>query len=94
MPSKLSYLDGEANPVALFEPSAGQLDFSCGVCHDVSWLRGVPAARRLLKKRIETIAPAAFLVVTSLALIGIVLALTFLAFNLHFRKIKFVDLHS
>lgn len=65
------------------------MDFACPQCMDIKWQSGhVPIAKRIFKLRVATIAPIAFFTITFLAVIGIVLALSFLAFNLHFRKLK------
>jgi hypothetical protein len=50
----------------------------------------VPIAKRVFKLRFATISRLAFYTITSLAGVGIVLSLMFLAFNLHFRKLKWV----
>lgn len=38
--------------------------------------------------RVATIAPLAFYTIATLSSVGIALAIAFLAFNLHFRKLK------
>ena len=76
-------------PVALFYPATQHLDFDCPECSGIKWKSGqVPIAKRVFKFRFSTISPGAFYTMTSLACVGIALALTFLAFNLHFRKLK------
>lgn len=76
-------------PIALFYPALQHLDFACSECRVIRWKSGqVPIAKRVFKFRFSTIAPVAFYTMTSLAAVGIALALTFLAFNLHFRKLK------
>lgn len=80
---------GKLNPVALYYPGEQHLDFKCPECVTVQWQSGqVPIAKRVFKLRIATIAPVAFYTMTSLASVGVTLALAFLAFNLHFRKLK------
>ncbi|KAI4474459.1 hypothetical protein M0802_015593 [Mischocyttarus mexicanus] len=62
---------------------------NCPECVATRWPGGhPPAARRVYRLRVVTVAPAAFLAVTCLASIGVALAVAFLAFNLHFRKHK------
>ncbi|XP_055685134.1 gamma-aminobutyric acid type B receptor subunit 2 [Lutzomyia longipalpis] len=86
---------GKLNPVALYYPSEQHLDFKCPECVAVQWQSGqVPIAKRVFKLRIATIAPVAFYTMTSLASVGVTLALAFLAFNLHFRKLKAIKLSS
>lgn len=76
-------------PIALYIPERQHLDFVCRECRKIKWKSGqVPIAKRVFKFRYSTIAPTAFYTMTSLACVGIALTLTFLAFNLHFRKLK------
>lgn len=83
------FLGGEINTVALFYPASKELDFDCVRCVELQWAGGqVPIAKRVFKLRVVTIAPAAFLAISSLAIIGITLAIGFLIFNLHFRRLK------
>jgi gamma-aminobutyric acid type B receptor len=90
--SNVSYLyaaGGEVSKVALFHPSSDHMDYTCPDCRPLVWQGGqVPIDKRVCKLRVVTIEPAAFLSITCLALIGITLAFAFLAFNLHFRKLK------
>lgn len=82
-------------PIALYYPAAQHLDFGCSGCRRIRWRGGqVPIARRVFKFRFSTVAPVAFYTMTSLACVGVALALTFLAFNLHFRKLKTIKLSS
>ncbi|TGZ56582.1 Gamma-aminobutyric acid type B receptor subunit 2 [Temnothorax longispinosus] len=48
----------------------------------------------VIRLRMVTVAPAAFLAITCIASVGVTLALAFLAFNLHFRKHKSIKLSS
>lgn len=81
--------NGHLKSVALFHPSRLHLDFDCPKCVPIKWKSGqVPIAKRVFKLRVATIAPIAFFVVSTLALIGIILSIAFLAFNLHFRNLK------
>lgn len=81
--------DGRLQSVALFHPSQLYLDFDCSKCVPIKWKNGqVPIAKRIFKLRVATISPIAFFIVSTLALIGIILSIAFLAFNLHFRKLK------
>ncbi|XP_011878480.1 PREDICTED: uncharacterized protein LOC105567862 isoform X1 [Vollenhovia emeryi] len=68
---------------------------NCPGCEAMRWPGGqVPAARRVFRLRMVTVAPAAFLAITCIASVGVTLALSFLAFNLHFRKHKSIKLSS
>ncbi|CAL7934649.1 unnamed protein product [Xylocopa violacea] len=81
--------------IAIFSPEDGKLIMNCPGCAVTRWPGGhPPAARRVFRLRVVTVAPAAFLTVTCLASIGVTLTLAFLAFNLHFRKHKSIKLSS
>ncbi|KAI4489300.1 hypothetical protein M0804_004798 [Polistes exclamans] len=81
--------------IAIFTPEDGKLIMNCPECVATRWPGGhPPAARRVYRLRVVTVAPAAFLAVTCLASIGVALAVAFLAFNLHFRKHKSIKLSS
>ncbi|XP_020287722.1 gamma-aminobutyric acid type B receptor subunit 1 isoform X2 [Pseudomyrmex gracilis] len=81
--------------IAIYTPEDGKLLMNCPGCEATRWPGGqVPAARRVFRLRMVTVAPAAFLVITCIASVGVTLALAFLAFNLHFRKHKSIKLSS
>ncbi|XP_037958848.1 gamma-aminobutyric acid type B receptor subunit 2 [Teleopsis dalmanni] len=87
--------NGVLEPVALYYPAENSLDFYCPRCKTVKWHSGqVPIAKRILKVRVATIAPLAFYTIATLSSVGISLAIAFLAFNLHFRKLKAIKLSS
>jgi hypothetical protein len=76
-------------PVALYNPETELLDFNCPNCVTIKWQNNVvPIAKRVFKLRFATIEKFAFVIITTLAVVGIILSLLFLAFNLHFRKLK------
>lgn len=76
-------------PVALYDPHEKILNFACPKCIPVNWYNNeVPIAKRILKLRVATIAPSAFYTITTIATLGILISIIFLAFNLHFRKLK------
>ncbi|KAH8413015.1 hypothetical protein KR009_007419, partial [Drosophila setifemur] len=86
---------GMLEPVALYYPATDALDFRCPRCRPVKWHSGqVPIAKRVFKLRVATIAPLAFYTIATLSSVGIALAIAFLAFNLHFRKLKAIKLSS
>ncbi|XP_032294068.1 gamma-aminobutyric acid type B receptor subunit 2 [Drosophila virilis] len=86
---------GLLEPVALYYPATDALDFRCPRCRPVKWHSGqVPIAKRVFKLRVATIAPLAFYTIATLSSVGIALAIAFLAFNLHFRKLKAIKLSS
>nr|XP_033338057.1 gamma-aminobutyric acid type B receptor subunit 2 isoform X1 [Megalopta genalis]XP_033338058.1 gamma-aminobutyric acid type B receptor subunit 2 isoform X2 [Megalopta genalis]XP_033338059.1 gamma-aminobutyric acid type B receptor subunit 2 isoform X1 [Megalopta genalis] len=81
--------------IAIFSPEDGKLIMNCPRCAMTKWPGGhPPAARRVFRLRVVTVAPAAFLAVTCIASVGVTLALAFLAFNLHFRRHKSIKLSS
>lgn len=80
---------GVMETVALFNPTEQNLDFNCPNCKDIKWHSGqVPIAKRIFKLKVVTISPTAFYTVATLSSVGILLAIAFLVFNLHFRKLK------
>lgn len=60
--------------------------------HQISFLFNVggspPISRRIIIRRIATLDRRVFICVTALAALGVTLALTFLSFNLYYRKLK------
>ncbi|XP_046649473.1 gamma-aminobutyric acid type B receptor subunit 2-like isoform X2 [Daphnia pulicaria] len=83
---------GVARQIGLFHPDLGlELNGSWPVL----WPLGQPpVATRIIKYRIDTIAPTAFYTMTLLASLGIVFALICLSFNLVKRKLKYIKLSS
>ncbi|XP_069990617.1 gamma-aminobutyric acid type B receptor subunit 2-like [Penaeus vannamei] len=80
--------------VALYHPEGESLDLSCPGCHALVWPGGEVPASRVFKLRVETVDPAAFILMSSLATLGILMALAFLAFNLTHRRLKYIKLSS
>lgn len=81
--------------IAIYTPEDEKLIMNCPGCEATRWPGGqVPAARRVFRLRMVTVAPAAFLAITCIASVGVTLALAFLAFNLHFRRHKSIKLSS
>jgi hypothetical protein len=79
----------QLQPVALYYPETEFLDFSCPHCTTIKWQNNVvPIAKRIFKLRYATISKLAFFTITTIAIVGIILSILFLAFNLHFRKLK------
>lgn len=76
-----------AQPVALFHPSRGALEWLEG--GRVRWAGGhTPVSRRVCVLRVLTVRPDAFLAITCLAALGMLVAVLCLAFNLHYRRLK------
>lgn len=81
--------NGLLKSVALYYPSQLQLEFNCTKCVSIKWKGDqVPIAKRIFKLRVATIAPIAFFIISALSLVGIILSIAFLTFNLHYRKMK------
>ncbi|XP_047493444.1 uncharacterized protein LOC125042026 [Penaeus chinensis] len=80
--------------VALYHPEGESLDLSCPGCQALVWPGGEVPASRVFKLRVETVDPAAFILMSSLATLGIFMALAFLAFNLTHRRLKYIKLSS
>lgn len=75
--------------ICMYFPEAESLDCSCLDCRQIKWNKGqVPIAKRILKLRVATIDRNAFYAICTIASLGIILTIAFLAFNLHFRKLK------
>ncbi|XP_058454034.1 gamma-aminobutyric acid type B receptor subunit 2 [Malaya genurostris] len=81
--------------VAFYYPKNNTLDFSCRKCGSVQWESGqVPIAKRILKLRVDSIAPLAFYTVVILSTVGIAMSFLFLGLNLRFRKLRAIKLSS
>lgn len=81
--------NSQRQPIALFHPEIDHLDFNCAFCTTIKWKNNnVPIAKRFFKLRYVTISNIAFFTISSCAVLGIILSIMFLAFNLHFRKLK------
>ncbi|KAF8790456.1 Gamma-aminobutyric acid type B receptor subunit like protein [Argiope bruennichi] len=81
--------------VAIYTPDSSKLEFECIACSDIEWQGGSPPiSSRNIILRIAILDRRVFICVTALAILGVSLALTFLSFNLYYRKIKFIKLSS
>lgn len=86
---------GLLRKVALYIPDSKTLDFSCIRCRPIIWQDGEPpVARRIVKLSVATIQRSVFISVSVLATFGMLLAIAFLAFNLYYRKSKYIKLSS
>ncbi|KAL3234091.1 hypothetical protein MRX96_022836 [Rhipicephalus microplus] len=86
---------GLLRKVALYIPDSKMLDFSCIRCRPIIWQDGEPpVARRIVKLSVATIQRSVFISVSVLATVGMLLAIAFLAFNLYYRKSKYIKLSS
>nr|XP_045622082.1 gamma-aminobutyric acid type B receptor subunit 2-like [Procambarus clarkii] len=86
--------EGDPVKVALYHPEEAALDLECPGCQALVWPGGEVPASRVFKVRVDTIAPAAFVIMSALASLGILLALAFLIFNLTYRRLKYIKLSS
>ncbi|XP_061380667.1 gamma-aminobutyric acid type B receptor subunit 2 [Danaus plexippus] len=82
---------GRPKTVALY--SHGH-EMSCSECTKPQWAGGVPAARRVLVLRVDSVWAPARLAVATMSAAGVALSLAFLAFNLHYSKRRFIKLSS
>ncbi|XP_054709345.1 gamma-aminobutyric acid type B receptor subunit 2-like [Uloborus diversus] len=80
---------------AVYEPEAAELDEHCLSCSGFQWQGGnPPISSRVIIRRIAVLDRRVFICVTALAVLGVLLALIFLSFNLYYRKVKFIKLSS
>ncbi|CAG4999465.1 unnamed protein product [Parnassius apollo] len=82
---------GRPKTVALYTHGR---EMTCPECSRPHWAGGIPAARRVLVLRVDSVWAPARLAVTVLAAAGVALALAFLAFNLHYSKRRSIKLSS
>ncbi|XP_055335361.1 gamma-aminobutyric acid type B receptor subunit 2-like [Paramacrobiotus metropolitanus] len=88
---------GEMKTIAFFNPEDNFLHFNCSICEQISWIASgarVPADRRVVLPVIETVTREVLYIIGSIALLGILLALSFLCFNILFHSQKFIKLSS
>ncbi|XP_063619166.1 gamma-aminobutyric acid type B receptor subunit 2 [Cydia splendana] len=82
---------GRPKTVALYTQGRA---LACSGCARAAWGGGVPAARRVLVLRVDSVWAPARLAVAALAAAGVALATAFLAFNLHYSKRRSIKLSS
>ncbi|CAH2077063.1 unnamed protein product, partial [Iphiclides podalirius] len=82
---------GRPKTVALYTHGR---EMTCLECSRPRWAGGIPAARRVLVLRVDSVWAPARLAVAALAAAGVALALAFLAFNLHYSKRRSIKLSS
>ncbi|XP_028030804.1 gamma-aminobutyric acid type B receptor subunit 2 [Bombyx mandarina] len=82
---------GRPKTVALYTHGR---EISCTDCAKPQWAGGIPAARRVLVLRVDSVWAPARLAVATLAAAGVALALAFLVFNLHYSKRRSIKLSS
>ncbi|XP_072171308.1 gamma-aminobutyric acid type B receptor subunit 2-like [Diadema setosum] len=86
---------GEMQRVALYFPESEVLDIGSDDMVPIVWAGGfVPVDHLTVVDKPILIAKAAFLSVSVLSVLGIVLAVIFLAFNVKYRKTKYIKLSS
>ncbi|XP_063543454.1 gamma-aminobutyric acid type B receptor subunit 2 [Cydia strobilella] len=84
-------IQGRKRTVALYTQGRAM---ACAECARAAWGGGVPAARRVLVLRVESVWAPARLAVAALATAGVALSTAFLAFNLHYSKRRSIKLSS
>lgn len=81
-----SFPGGRPRTVALYTHGR---EMECVECARPQWAGGIPAARRVLVLRVDSVWAPARMAVAVLAAAGVALALSFLAFNLHYSKRRY-----
>ena len=89
--SNFLFSDGKAVPIALFYPENSTLDLHSYGCLPIRWKSGrAPKDKYTILIRQENIHPTAFFSISCICGLGVILASTFLFFNLYHRKLKYV----
>ncbi|XP_036364248.1 uncharacterized protein LOC115218300 [Octopus sinensis] len=89
------YQGGKMQVVALYEPDNESLNFSCDACVPIVWRgRRVPYDKNIIVMKLKAIHPTAFYTVCALCIVGVSMAIFFLAFNLYNRSLKYIKLSS
>ncbi|XP_071847292.1 gamma-aminobutyric acid type B receptor subunit 1-like [Apostichopus japonicus] len=87
--------EGNMTRVALYFPENGTLCFDCEGTKPIKWKDNrIPIDKLRVIDHYILIHPSAFLIMTVLASIGIVVAIVFLSFNVKYRKTKYIKLSS
>ncbi|XP_041357870.1 gamma-aminobutyric acid type B receptor subunit 1-like [Gigantopelta aegis] len=86
---------GNLTIIAIHDPDSEELNFACDQCRDLIWQGGrVPRDKKLVLHRQKTIDPTIFYIACALCVFGIILAVCFLSYNLHHRKLRYIKLSS
>uniref|UniRef100_A0A6P7FG10 Gamma-aminobutyric acid type B receptor subunit 2-like n=1 Tax=Diabrotica virgifera virgifera TaxID=50390 RepID=A0A6P7FG10_DIAVI len=86
---------GALKIVAIFDSIKNQLNFSCDQCRKMIWKNNeVPLARRTLRVSKIKIPNVVFIAIILFSVFGIAASISFLYFNLRFKRKKFVKLSS
>ncbi|XP_050497155.1 gamma-aminobutyric acid type B receptor subunit 2 [Diabrotica virgifera virgifera] len=89
------FLGGALKIVAIFDSIKNQLNFSCDQCRKMIWKNNeVPLARRTLRVSKIKIPNVVFIAIILFSVFGIAASISFLYFNLRFKRKKFVKLSS
>ncbi|KAK3099543.1 hypothetical protein FSP39_006046 [Pinctada imbricata] len=81
--------------VSVYDPDLGALNFHCQKCIPISWHDGrIPRDKTMTYLKESEIDDNVFLVVFVLCIIGIIVAMSFLTFNLYHRQSRFIKLSS
>ncbi|CAD5120252.1 DgyrCDS8822 [Dimorphilus gyrociliatus] len=81
--------------VALFYPEKNSLDFNCKSCKQIYWKNGkVPKDKKMVITQAQRIDEDTFIAVCVISIFGITVAISFLIFNLYYRKLKYIKLSS
>ncbi|XP_072377910.1 gamma-aminobutyric acid type B receptor subunit 2 [Diabrotica undecimpunctata] len=86
---------GTLKIVAIFDSIKNQLNFSCDKCRKIIWKNNeIPLARRTLRVSKIKIPNVVFVAIILFSVFGIAASISFLYFNLRFKRKKFVKLSS
>ncbi|XP_059158110.1 gamma-aminobutyric acid type B receptor subunit 2-like [Physella acuta] len=89
---------GNLTQVAIHLPSSTHLDFDCDSCHKILWqgksYGRTPKDELVIVARPKTIEVAVFYTCAGLCTVGLIMAVSFLTYNLHHRRLKFIKLSS
>ncbi|KAH9505704.1 Gamma-aminobutyric acid type B receptor subunit 2 [Bulinus truncatus] len=86
---------GNFTQVAIHQPGSGHLDFTCDSCHKIYWKdERVPKDEQVVLARPKTIDKFVFYTSSGLCVMGVVIAVCFLSYNLYHRRLKYIKLSS
>ncbi|CAH1778015.1 unnamed protein product [Owenia fusiformis] len=87
--------NGTERRFALFYPENNTLDFNCSGCVEPIWKGGrIPVDSYTILTRDIVIEGLTFFLMCGLSFAGMVLAVTFLIFNIYYRRLKYIKLSS
>ncbi|XP_074651672.1 uncharacterized protein LOC141906324 [Tubulanus polymorphus] len=87
---------GQMVRIAMCYPDNDTLDFNCSGCQVIQWGREgkIPVDEIIVQLHMKTINDRAFHIIVGVSTAGIAMAISFLSFNIFFRKLKYIKLSS